>query len=594
MKKQILNGEAKQAFQQGKDHWNDWIDTLGACDIDLSNTVFEELADFSGYKFPADAKILFENSVFKKGAKFNNVIFKKDSIDIENAVFEEGTFFERSVFMDKIRFSSDQLKQNVSFKKSRFKGNISITGDWKDKSINFEDATFENGANFDSAKIYSLSLFNAKFKGPKKVAPDGKYRDLSFQGTKLLGSDLFFKYCKFENCNIHFEGTTLSGILHFENTTLENTKIKIDDCTGSAIFDFEWSDIHCPQLNIVNCKRALNDRKPKIQFYFRSQEIKLLNLLVHNSDLSSLTIGTAQTKIKSGNIEIKRTTIASSNIDIKHLTIENGGIAFEESNFIGGNLNLGNSCLGNQRCSFDKSIFHKDSKIDFSYSNFKGPATFINTQFYQENPISFRGALFGGGLDLKGLQTGVHFDLDHAEIKQHFRLTGEEFPLNPKEEFSAEAASEFKRKVSLHFRRLKELSASNKDHDLEIEFFSKELTTREGLSKIPGILYGFFSDFGRSITLPALWLIDTILWSAIYYWSRSGSQAERLYDSLLFSIGNIVGMTGLAKTVNEQASKILYRGSIPHEVQTVAVLESMLGATFVFLILLAVRNRFRI
>ena len=151
------------------------------------------------------------------------------------------------------------------------------------------------------------------------------------------------------------------------------------------------------------------------------------------------------------------------------------------------------------------------------------------------------------------------------------------------------------------YRRLKELAVSARDHDREQMFFAYELIAKRGhetsgLSLIPNHLYEITSNFGRSLTLPCFWLISIwIMFGILYRWLETSKGINHIWDGLLFSSAQLFPFLGGSKGTLRDAGKVLF-GAPPFDtlINALALVEGGFGILFLFLIGLALRNRFRI
>ena len=152
------------------------------------------------------------------------------------------------------------------------------------------------------------------------------------------------------------------------------------------------------------------------------------------------------------------------------------------------------------------------------------------------------------------------------------------------------------------YRKLKKLATEAKDHERELEFFSYELRAgyfykRNGLQYFPVLLYGLFSDFGRSVWRPTLGLVMT--WSlaaGVFFSHRHEITSASFEDSLWFSAGNLLPFIAWSGEARQLHIKELYGDPpvIDWIVQATAYAEGVLALVFVFLIGLALRNKLRL
>jgi len=151
------------------------------------------------------------------------------------------------------------------------------------------------------------------------------------------------------------------------------------------------------------------------------------------------------------------------------------------------------------------------------------------------------------------------------------------------------------------FRRLKQLAIESKDHLLEQDFFRKEqLAARfwetKGIALLPGFLYEWLSDFGRSILRPTVFLACVFLISACAYYWMANPQSRTSEAAIVFSAAQLFGISPWASEAKNFGLALLFGKLefVPFGVQIIALTESILSVVSLFLIGLGLRNRFRL
>ena len=205
--------------------------------------------------------------------------------------------------------------------------------------------------------------------------------------------------------------------------------------------------------------------------------------------------------------------------------------------------------------------------------------------------------------------------------------------------------------LAARWRALKKLAVAAHDHDREQLFFKGELRARRWATDKPwhavfwfGLLYGWLSDFGRSLVRPIVWLV--LLWlvfAGLYLGTHlTGSTpsvagfawgAERLTAAAgrappalrcragpgdawgaarLFALRTgqplpsfasggkldealacLFGVQGQAPG-HLNALPLRFRPNVPNGIVYLGLLHQILSAVLIFLLLLALRNHFRI
>jgi hypothetical protein len=262
---------------------------------------------------------------------------------------------------------------------------------------------------------------------------------------------------------------------------------------------------------------------------------------------------------------------------------------------------------GNNKISFagfkfpGHANFSKTKFLDAKFGGaiFFGAASFSNATFEGEADFGgaifkgyalFDGGTFNGPVLLGKSQFGIVPDFRRCEFKKHVTLHGMQIDFrSPTTEFEADM-----------YRRLKEIAINARDHDREQIFFAYELMAKcghetRGLKTWPSHLYQLFGDFGRSLLRPSGWLLGVWLGFGVLYNRIAVNDWSHIWDGLLFSTAQLFPFLGASKGALADAGKALFGGPpFSGWVNALGMLEGVLGILFLFLIGLALRNRFRI
>lgn len=176
-------------------------------------------------------------------------------------------------------------------------------------------------------------------------------------------------------------------------------------------------------------------------------------------------------------------------------------------------------------------------------------------------------------------ESALHSDTNWLDVK---------WPVPPKER--SRAASHVR-----NYQRLKQIMEGLKKHEDELDFFAREMAAQrivDGDWKSPrGILNGLYaltSDYGRSISRPTLALFPLIVLPGMLFDGLSAYSVRDLlpYEAIGLSISNTFGILAFAKDTNALKDMLPWAKSL-------GFIQSTIGATLLFLIGLALRNRFR-
>lgn len=272
--------------------------------------------------------------------------------------------------------------------------------------------------------------------------------------------------------------------------------------------------------------------------------------------------------------------------------------------------------------TFSNATF--ENEITFSSSNFKVASLFESTTFTKiarffhvkfDSPSSFRKATFLQDSDFETIYADSLFSLEQVSFSQPPDFRQAHFREAPDlDRITIHAPPFVDPDIAAQYRALKKLAIQGHDHEQELNFFAGEL---EAKGTFFGYLYGLFSNYGCSVQLPLLaWLVTT-LYAAMGY--HAFSIFGRFKESSASAVENCPNLSsafelsarkallafGWEKSVRlDQIYACLYGTQngyngklmphIPSWVSLGTLAQGVLSAIFIFLTLLAVRNRFRI
>ncbi len=246
---------------------------------------------------------------------------------------------------------------------------------------------------------------------------------------------------------------------------------------------------------------------------------------------------------------------------------------------------------------------HFEGVADFSGRSFKGPVSFRNATFHQVPELAdVEGA---GRIDPSGITINFSGVLQLPIVGKHLRIS--HWTTNSW--------------VPTRLRRLRKIIEDTRAHDIERDLFILERKADRGvLWALGGLrnrmrslvwilllaIYGAVSDFGRSMVRPIASI--AIAWYGfrwLYGWLGIGSimgpltsdQMDGLARDLTsFTTGNMLPfVSGLSPARSEMLKRLFGAGiEIPSVVEWASIAQNALGALLLFLLLLAVRNRFRV
>jgi hypothetical protein len=241
-----------------------------------------------------------------------------------------------------------------------------------------------------------------------------------------------------------------------------------------------------------------------------------------------------------------------------------GATFFGSANFLGatfsGLANFLRVTFSSHGTGFSGATFKK--RAMFVNAEMKGPTLFEKATFSSEPP-----EFFGAKLHEKTVWRGV------------------KWPLQPKNRKEAGWFVDAYERLKLEMDRLKK-------HEDELDFFALELQSRRVLHgnkrSLHGLaiaLYGWLSDYGRSYVRPLTGLLITVLAGVLPFWWH----LSQFWQAVGLSLANTFGVFGFRRELI--GSEVL--ACLPGLLKVLAASQTVTGIVLLFLLGLAIRNRFR-
>ncbi len=533
--------ESIALYEQGKDAWNEWAEEMLTDRRKLVKTGdWEDQKGVWNYSARTD----FVDHTFSKITNFNGFIFPSDA-NFSGCIFEKKSNFCKAIFWGYAAFNSSRFLHKSE------ENQLDELPDWTVdfQSVNikgvafFVDTIFNGAFRIDEACFEKITYFGAAlFKGvfwsnnvlyQKKIYLDNAV----FEKESFFSSSQFYEAIDASNCT--FTKNVFFDKVHFGGWS------KFDECIFKRIARFDQTVFH----NIANFSRSVFES----ECLFIETQFKGESFFEYVEFSDSANFAEA---------------------------IFNQGTYFHKAKFLG-------------FCRFGP--IHFKSIADFTQVAFRDTTIFRNAVFSSaadfcaitvEDIFTLDGTSFLYSPDFRQAHFKEAPDLDNIVIHQ---------PPSQDPE------------TAIRYRALKKLAIQGHNHEQELNFFAGELTAKGSLF---GRLYGLFSDYGRSLSSPFFGWIVTMLYAAMGYHSLSlfieGSnnnifQLETCSKTLdAFELALRKGLLALGWEKSSRLDQIyscLYGKAEPavsFAVSMGGLVQTVLSAVFIFLFLLALRNRFRI
>lgn len=312
----------------------------------------------------------------------------------------------------------------------------------------------------------------------------------------------------------------------------------------------------------------------------------------------------------------------------RRVTFENH-VAFNKATFTGKASFEEAKCSGN--VLFREVTFKED--VIFNQANFESYTSFQNAVFQKD--ASFVAIRCQSFFTLENATFFWVPDFAQAIFAEALRLDNSHFKSTSISEQKLVSVN-LKEGAPARWRALKRLAVQGHDHERELNFLAEEIKSLRGVQDwlVPnplslrkgspicwpgggrywaGLLYQWFSDFGRSAGRPFfVWIAMTITFTFYFYDLSLHSDLDLnkpisltcsdnpFVDALYISLHNGLVISGLSRTEKITQSYACLYGKegndpiMPTAVVLAGLGQTILSAALIFLFLLALRNYFRI
>lgn len=543
----------KRTQEEGIHVWNNWankmlqerkkLEETGEWEVIKNEPVNQKTKDWYK-KSEINFSKLFNEHKFKYYINLSNCIFP-GVVWFEHANINETCEFKQAIFYEIVYFNDTKFTKSTTFHNSIFK-NIAFFNNSKfEEQISFSESIFKKNAYFSNCEFYKNANFRQiEFFGYTQFSTSSFFQSTIFYGSKFY-SEAIFNNCKFKDAT-RFDNLECHKYLNFFET-------KFDHAIG-----FSNSKFH-----------------GDVNFQF----IETKNLIEFKNSL------------------------------------------FEKNNH------------------FNNSIFY--DYVDFSNSLFKSMTNLANCKFYKtldnsyiqsENAYTLENAFFKNNLP-----NFIQANFTEAPRLDNIKIEDNVSPGSFKNSITTFIHPDIKAR----YQALKRLAVQAHDHENEQKFWAGELRSDRSLRNEDGswnrrplisafwwgnIAYEFFSDFGRSIVRPliSLFILLCIMTNihvlAHYTLNKEPTPTSRtkthitkqsnLKDcnirSSAFRVAAKNGAIGLLQNPAKRSTFVrdytcLYgtyndnvTPEIPNSIFWIELLHTLFSAILIFLILLGIRNNFKL
>ncbi|MEQ8481667.1 MAG: pentapeptide repeat-containing protein [Hoeflea sp.] len=360
-------------------------------------------------------------------------------------------------------------------------------------------------------------------------------------------------------------------------------------------------------------------------------------------------------KFGKGDVRFVEATFGDGHVSFKNAAFGDGSVWFSGATFGEGNILFSAANFGAGDVLFNGTVFGKGA-VSFNLSTFgAGDVLFLGATF-SDHAVSFHGATFGkGDILFKGIKfrsaamaasgmivagnlyVETHFpeavNFSRLEVKGTSSFSGSSFDKVPdfrdaKFDRPPEVAGMVVPRPKLRgrtqhavdkndvakFRKLKSMALAANDHERDGEFFAGEMLAKRGTETktlfglLFNTLYWWLSDFGQSYLRPIGWLAVSYLifaaaclykiWPALTLSDRLWFAAEFSFRSLTPLFGSLFRFAPAPEghvSWYQKAYKSLADAGVDIDgLIALGVAQSVIGTVLLFLLLLALRNKFRL
>ncbi len=386
--------------------------------------------------------------------------------------------------------------------------------------------------------------------------------------------------------NISFDQADFSTIdkdeIDFKHFTFPSGELSfIDAIFSDKIVNFSFSEFNCKKISLS--KNNFHGQILFVGCLFETTDIDF-SYSTFNSGVNFF-----DSKFKYSNINFRGSKFISAYGFFWGVDLSTCFIEFRDAD-------ISNTAFDFQFARFNSITFDgaklSGADIKFKAAHFSEHAEFSNLNIVKSlKGISFRHARFEKGIDISSDRSlGIIPDFIGSKIDGHFTFDSSILKLERIRD------KLFLKSTSIEdgdrLCRLREISESNKNHQLSLKLFQMEMqakrwhTHKLGASLLDST-YDILCDYGQSIIKPISCLL---FFMSIYVIYLTQANPEHIQEAILLSISKAIPFIGGAKDAGDSV-KYLF---LEQNNSVISIIYSMICFSLLFLVGLGIRNRFRL
>lgn len=578
--------ESLELYTQGVEAWNAWAEemlaqqneliAIGQWQVHGKNWSQMASVDFFTTHFTThDKDVNFIDFLFPGDARFTQVNCDKNA------------YFNGSHFFGAVTFDQTTFHREVTFDKVTFTKHVTFDGVGFHNSARFNDAIFQEGATFARSRFFrDVGFDRARF------SKSTRFNQLVISGPAGFSQVRFIKH-------VGFKATTFEKEAHFDGTIFHK------GATFSRARFLDYGGFTCSEFN---GNAVFTKAKFDGNAYFKGTRF------IRSAKFDEVEF------IKNAVFTETRFSCDAKFICAKF----RGDAVFVEAVFSG-------QVMFTRAEFYNNAIFTKakfTAYAEFTQAVFQSNTKFLGASFEKDSAfVAIRGLSF---FTLKNVSFLSVPDFEQAYFAEAPRLDHSYFRALGNEP-----------DITARWRALRRLAIQAHDHQRELTFLAEEIKSSRGVQDqmLPnllnifrgkhvwpsggrywaGLLYQWFSDFGRSTARPLFsWVLLTTVFAFCFHYLSphsddldsnnspsiaSCSGSDPVTAALYLSVNNGLVISGLGRAEKlAQSYACLYGSSgkdklapiMPDAVVFAGIAQTILSTILIFLFLLALRNYFRI